>query len=231
MARKGYPYIEPKIPNDGFPPKPPLTANDAMRASGMLPHAFGRSPFLRRTVDMIDRAEMEGEDALERLHRFVQDWQHHARAPMLVELGDVLAWLTETLPGSDVFEDLLHDISMAGVKDITDAEDIVARLKESSEWEASNDFVGELRTEYGIGRVDTIELLRKKLIDDRSTESVDEVWAELKASEEQQVAELKKQNAEIRAELQGLLNRIGHLHNEAARVAGDVFGATPTVST
>lgn len=220
MARKAY-----------TPPpvivRPPLTPDDAARVAGTLKHGDGRPDFLRKTVDMIDRSDCDAES---RLRRFVQDWQHHARAKMLVELGETLAWLVEGV-GPDT-EALQEANERAKVVD-----EILAKVPGFDEVDDLDPeylcdvmtFLHALGEEYGT-ETDTggIKALRKKLIDDRPAEgeSVDEVRAELKASEES-VADLKKQNAALRSELQAIVNRIGHLHGEASRVAEDFFGVTP----
>jgi len=172
--------------------RPPLTKNDALRASGMLPHAFGRPDFLRKTVDVIDRAHP---DAEERLRRFVQDWQHHAKAGMLVELGDTLAYLVEGI-GHDPEEQTVGEAKIAIVDDILakvpgldDVEDIKAdHLVDAFS------LLDALAEEYGVrtGWQGYPEL-REKLIENRvkaddATDTVDALRAE--------VAALKKEMAE-----------------------------------
>ena len=59
--------------------------------------APARHPFLRKTVDLIDRAALNHVDPAVRqavLERFVQDFQRHATGPM-VELGRVLGELVD----------------------------------------------------------------------------------------------------------------------------------------
>jgi len=220
--------------------RPPLTPNDALRASGMLPHAFGRPDFLRKTVDMIDRSDCDAED---RLRRFVQDWQHHAKAGMLVELGDTLAYLVEGI-GHDPEEQTVGEAKIAIVDDILakvpgldDVDDIKAdhlvdafSLLEAlaEEYEVRTGWQGypELRTKLIEDRVkaddapDTIDALKAEV------ETLKKELAEQHASLTAEIRNEKKANSLLRNDLQGLVNRVGHLHGEAARIAEDVFGAT-----
>lgn len=154
--------------------RPPLTANDAARVAGTYVPPV-RSDFLCQVVDVIDRAELDGQEAVDRLQRFVTDWQHHAQAKMLVEIGEVLGFLTADLPGSDALDDLICDAHAAG-STVDDATDVLTALKERNDWEPAADFVEDLRRHHDIPRVDTIELLRAKLIDEAP--SADEASAE-----------------------------------------------------
>lgn len=230
MARRPYAEPTPIV-------RPPLTPNDAARVAGTLKHGDGRHPFLRHTVDMIERAEMGGEDALLRLRRFIQDWQHHARAPMLVELGDVLAYLIEGVgPGAEeqtvgeakiqLVDDILakvtgfDDLDDIKVEHLVDAFSLLDALAE--EYEVKDGWQG-------------FPELRERLIDDRvkADDGPDQVAA-LKAEVDTLKAEakaLREERAELRDDLRALLNAVGRVHVEASKIAEDRFGVTPLKAT
>lgn len=223
MARR--PYVAP-----AEIVRPPLTKNDALRASGMLPHAFGRPDFLRKTVDMIDRSDCDAED---RLRRFVQDWQHHAKAGMLVELGNTLAFLVEGI-GQDPEEQTVGEAKIAIVDDIlakvpgldevddikadhlVDAFSLLEALAEEYEVRTGWQGYPELRT----------KLIENRVKADDQSDRVSALEAEVEALKAE-IRNEKKANSLLRNDLQGLVNRVGHLHGEAARIAADVFGVTP----
>lgn len=198
--------------------RPPLTPNDAARVAGTYV-APPRPDFLRKTVDMIDRSDCDPED---RLRRFVQDWQHHAKAGMLVELGDTLASLVEGI-GPDV-EALEEAEKRAGIVD-----DILAKVP-------GFDKVEDLDPEYlcdvmtflhALGETyeeptdtDGIKKLRKKLIDERPAEgeSVAEVRAELKACEDE-----KRKIETDRDELMGQVETLSRANTLLRERMGRIF--------
>lgn len=132
--------------------------------------APARHPFLRKTVDLIDRAALNHVDPAVRqevLERFVQDFQRHATGPM-VEIGQVLENLVACAGFDEQHTDLVNWLRTE--HDVADLDDLKAKVEEWQDENAATEdhesalaFVHDLRGQLGIGRVDTIELLRQKI--------------------------------------------------------------------
>lgn len=200
--------------------RPPLTPNDAMRASGMLPHAFGRPDFLRKTVDVIDRAHP---DPVERLNRFVQDWQFHAKAKVLVELGETLGWLIEELPTGEADEDVQErsdvvDAILAKVPGFDVIEDLDPEYL-ADVMNLLNDLAEKHKVEPD---EDGIKALREKLIDADVVADEGESVAEVRAELEQAEAQVKtlKADAEVLRAANALLRQ--RMVDVSKIVRGDV---------
>jgi len=92
---------------------------------------MSRPEFLRKTVDLIDRAALNHvvpEVRAAVLERFVEDWRHHAAAPMLVELGDTLHDLVTAAAG--LYEEdtsLLQALRDEKVEDLDDLKLLIAK--------------------------------------------------------------------------------------------------------
>lgn len=89
---------------------------------------MSRPEFLRKTVDLIDRAALNHvvpEVRAAVLERFVEDWRHHAAAPMLVELGDTLHELVTAAGLYEADTKLLKFLLDKGVEDLADAQSLV----------------------------------------------------------------------------------------------------------
>jgi len=91
---------------------------------------MSRPEFLRKTVDLIDRAALNHvvpEVRAGVLERFVEDWRHHAAAPMLVELGDTLHTLVTAAGLYEEDTDLLQALRDEKVEDMDDLKILIAK--------------------------------------------------------------------------------------------------------
>lgn len=139
-----------------------------------------RSEFLRRTVDMIDRAALNHDQVDVRmavLDRFVQDWKHRAHAPMLIELGEVLgdlvahAGFDETSDEAKEWKEKAQivDDLISKVTGIHDTDDLDWR-KVKVVYQFVHDLAEHFDTDPD---ADGIEEMRDKLLgDDRSDEEL-----------------------------------------------------------
>lgn len=241
MARRPAPAVE----NDGFPVRPPLTPNDALRAEGRLPYRHGRSSFLRLVLDLADPVEQHEDlvSRIETLEKFVLDFRHHAQAKVLVEIGNRLGELTNGL-SKQAAEEARNERDVAGLLDALDLDmdDREERQRRIDFLAAAAELVDDLAIHHDIERRGgEVRTLRKKLIDDAP--NADEADAEKASSEElrkelatvetdrdalmAKVEDLEKEAAALRAHVKALANGIGQLYGEATRIAEDVFGATP----
>jgi hypothetical protein len=213
--------------------RPPLTPDDAARLAGTYVKPR-RADFLRRTVDVIDRADLEGVAAVDRLRRFVQDWQHHAKASAFVELGEALAFLVDAV-GKDTEEE--ETVGEAKIKVV---DDILAKVPGFDNLDDINpdhlvdafSLLDALAEEYEVEPSwQGYPKLRERLVDNRVKEDdASGTLDALKADRDELARELeavKAENCALRGDLKGLLNHVGTLHGEAVKVAEARFGAKP----
>jgi len=142
---------------------------------------MSRPEFLRKTVDLIDRAALNHvvpEVRAGVLERFVEDWRHHAAAPMLVELGDTLH---ELVTAAGLYEEdtsLLQALRDEKVEDLDDLKLLIAKADAYDKIEA-------LSPHSEVGKVvEWVEGLKKSVDDAEESEaSAEELRAEIERLE------------------------------------------------
>lgn len=145
--------------------------------------APARHPFLRKTVDLIDRAALNHVDPAVRqevIERFVQDFQRHATGPM-VEIGRVLGELVDAA-GFDE-EDSAVNKWLREEHSIEDLDDLKDAIKE---WKAE-----------GLPDEDSVALLTTA--------------GELDVSSADDLRELVKERADLTARVTALETRLGKI--------------------
>lgn len=141
---------------------------------------MARPEFLRKTVDLIDRAALNHvvpEVRAGVLERFVQDWRHHAAAPMLVELGDILHDLVTAAGLYEEDTSLLQALRDEKVEDLDDLKLLIAKADAYQKIE-------DLSPHSEIAEVvKWVESLKKSVDDAESEATAEELRAEIERLE------------------------------------------------
>jgi hypothetical protein len=200
-----------------------------------------RPHFLKMVHDLADPTPAKDatlDDAISALDRYVLDFRHHAKAGVLVEIGERLHDLTQHI--DQQLKAYRGGEKAVGEAKIKVVDDILAKVPGFDNLDDINpdhlvdafSLLDALAEEYEVEPSwQGYPKLRERLVDNRVKEDdASGTLDALKADRDELARELeavKAENRALRGDLKGLLNHVGTLHGEAAKVAEARFGAKP----